>query len=407
MPVECFVQVPLVTIDDYRWLSGPGAVYLARAATHSGSLVTLAKSLRSELTAQQAHLVMATGELRRRARDKFPRCDQMFFTRQLLEQATGADMAAYKASCFTDCGTIADLCCGLGGDLLALSGQTSCIAVDRDPLAVWLAELNCRAHGRTDVIFHTADIDRFELPGVNAWHLDPDRRVAGRRTTRLEACRPGAEAISRLLKQCPHGAVKLAPATDELPRGWSEAQREWIGSRGECRQQIVWFGALARSPAQRTSTLIDSDGGSYHFTGESSSEGAWTKQVRRLVFEPHSVVLAAGLSHTLARCHDLARFSSSDGYWTGDRPIASKFVTMFEVEEVLPFDIKRIRAVLRARRLGRLEIKVRARPLDLARLRRQLKVDGDGAATLLIAGAKPHTVVVLAQRLARESRVEN
>ena len=395
------MQVPPTTIDDYRWLSGSGAGYLARAATHSGSLLTLAKSLRQELTAQQAHLVLETSELRRRARAKFSRADQMFFTRQLLEQATGSEIARYKAGRFTTSGTIADLCCGLGGDLLALSDQASCVAIDRDPLAVLLAGFNCAVHGQTHVDFHTADVDDFTL-SADAWHVDPDRRVAGRRTTRLDSCRPGPKSIARLLERCSDGAVKLAPATDDLPRDWNEAEREWIGTRGECQQQVVWFGGLARAAARRTSTLIDSAGRAHHFSGEPTVEVDWTSQARRLVFEMHAVVLAAGLSHALARAHDLARFSLSDGYWTGDRSISCPFVTTFEVEDVLPFDIKRIRAVLRARRLGRLEIKVRAVTLDLARLRRQLRVDGEGAATLLIAGAKPRAVAVLAQRQARQ-----
>jgi len=387
------------TIDDYRWLIGLGAAYLARATAHSGSLMTLAKSLRVELTAQRAHLVMETAELRRRASKKFLRSDEMFFTRLLLEQATGADIATYKAGRFTNQLAVTDLCCGLGGDLLALADRAPCIGVDRDPLAVLLAEMNCRIHGRTDVTLHTAAVDGYELEGGFAWHLDPDRRAAGRRTTHLDACSPGQQTISRLLNQCPHGAVKLAPATDVLPSNWREAQREWIGSRGECRQQVVWFGDLAQAPAQRTSTFIDQCGRPHHLTGDAGVEPEWVRSVRRYVFEPHSVVLAAGLSGALARQHNLARFSSSDGYWTGDQPLSTELVTTFAVDEVLPFDAKRLKAALRTRRIGRLEIKHRAISLNLARLRQQLKVDGDAAATLLIAGAKPHAIAILARRL--------
>lgn len=387
-------------IDDYRWLTSPDSLaYLARATTHTGSLVALAESLRGELTPQRAHLVLETVELRRRADSKFFLPDRMFFTRRLLEQATGCDIAAYKASRFPEQITIADLCCGIGGDLLALAGRGPCSAVDRDPIAVLLAEVNCRVYGRRDVTFHAADVAGYDLGGSGAWHLDPDRRAAGRRATHLDACDPGPQIISRLLDKCPHGAIKLAPAADALPADWSEAEREWIGSRDECRQQVVWFGGLARDPTLRTATLIDRSGRAHQVTGEPGTEAAWTRNVGSFVFEPHAAVLAAQLSGALAQRHELARFSSSDGYFTGDQPAATELLTPFEVDSILPFDTKRIKAALRSRRIGRLEIKHRAISLDVARLRQQLKVGGEVAATLLIAGAKPRAVAVLARRL--------
>ena len=90
-----------------------------------------------------------------------------------------------------------------------------------------------------------------------AWHCDPDRRADGRRTTRGELFEPPLDALARLLGQNSNAAIKLAPAT-EAPASWqASAELEWLGSRGECRQQVAWFGELARYPGRRAATVVD------------------------------------------------------------------------------------------------------------------------------------------------------
>src|SRR5256885_489720 len=81
---------------------------------------------------------------------------------------------------------------------------------------------------------------------------DPDRRPAGRRTSRVLLSEPPPETLDRLREANSNAAIKLAPAAD-APGEWNEAaELEWLGSRGECRQQVVWFGRLARHPGRRT-----------------------------------------------------------------------------------------------------------------------------------------------------------
>ena len=398
--------MPQGTTGDYHWLTSPLAdPYLAAAGGHSGSTVSLVKRLRAELSPHRAHLILETVQLRRRAAAKFPAADCMFFTRQLLEQSTGAQVAAYKASRFSASSHITDLCCGIGGDLLAFAARGPCVGVDRDPVAVLLADANCCAvertgAGRHKVMFRTTDAAQYRLGAGHTWHLDPDRRATGIRTTQLEVGHPGPEAVSRLLLQSPHGAIKLASATNRLPANWlSETEREWIGYRGECRQQVVWFGDLAIDSPGRVATLLDNLGRPHRFVGSPTTAVPRTSDIGRFVFEPHAVVLAAGLVGALATAHQLASFSSTHGYLTGDHRVSNILMAMFEVEEVLPFNIKRLKTALRSRRIGRLEIKHRALAVNPSRLISELKLAGDRSATLLIAGAQPRAVAILSQRV--------
>ena len=175
-------------------------------------LHTAVSRLRRHLSPQRTHLVAELVELRRRAAAKFSNADRMFFTRTAPEQATDEHVACYKATriaqrCRSDSDgsmpSIADLCCGIGGDLLALTKQGTMIAVDRCPIATHFAAANVRAIvPSSDVQFHTIDAIDMNLDDVDAWHIDPDRRATGRRITSLEFCQPDA---------CRHGAT-IAPS---------------------------------------------------------------------------------------------------------------------------------------------------------------------------------------------------
>ena len=117
--------------------------------------------------------------------------------------------------------------------------------------------------------------------GVDAWHIDPDRRATGRRTTNLASTTsPMSRPIDQLLARCPNGAVKLAPAT-KVPQHWSDScELEWISRDRECKQLVAWHGNLACNAGSVRATAISSASGS----------------------APRSVTVAAELS----ACHHVA-----------------------------------------------------------------------------------------------------
>src|SRR4051794_31796536 len=124
------------TIDGYRWLvseAGERGLASVRGEIEAagGPSVALTSRLRKDLSLERAHLVIEQIELRQRAREKFSLADRMYFTRKGLEQATDEQLAAYKASRFPPGQTISDLCCGLGGDLLALARHGRAQGIDR------------------------------------------------------------------------------------------------------------------------------------------------------------------------------------------------------------------------------------------------------------------------------------
>jgi len=328
----------------------------------------------------------------------------MFFTPWGLEQATDEAVARYKARRFPAGRTVADLCCGIGGDLLALGSRGPTVGVDRDPVKTLLAEANCRAlqpaaGSPAEIKLLIADASAVPISDFAAWHVDPDRRAAGRRTTRVEAQDPGPELIDRLLAEVPHAAIKLAPACD-VPDHWSEgAEREWISYGGECRQLVAWFGELARRPGRRAATVIGVAPASNRTVEERlDALPPEITSVGRYLFEPDAAVLVAGLIPTLCVELGLTAIAPEIAYLTGDHPISDAIIQSFAVTDVLPFDLKRVKALLRERGIGRLEVKKRGVPHDPEQLRRQLRVPGDKKGTLLLTRVRGAVTAIVASR---------
>jgi hypothetical protein len=392
------------SLDDYRWLVGDEAAgLLSHLAASSADLLTLASQLRGTLSSARSHLALEQVELRRRAGDKFARAAEMLFTPIGLEQSTDEVVARYKARRFASGEPVTDLCCGIGGDLLALAERGPAVGVDANPAVALLAEANCRRMvGGSGTHVEINQVETFSLAGITAWHADPDRRATGRRTTRVEAYQPGLETLERLRQQCSAGAIKLAPAA-EAPDHWiPEAEMEWISRRGQCRQLVAWFGTLARWPGQRAATIVAGDGAASRTLRGSPCDTPLEPRLGRYVFEPDPAVLAAHLTCVLAEQHQLHAFEPGIGYLTGDEASRDLALAAFEVLDVLPLDTKQLRRYLQHHHVGRLEVKKRGVQPEPDAIRRQLigSCRGDQPLVLLLTRLAGRTVAIAAGRLA-------
>ena len=231
----------------------------------SGSLAGLLGRLRRELPPEQAAAVAQQAELRRRA------------AREILAGSPNAlHPHAPGASDRRVTGPFQGpaICRrqrGLGrGRLLRLRRRS---AGARRP---WRRELLggrsfCRSAGsgstqprglrRPCRIPCAAPPSHLEWPADACVHLDPDRRAAGRRTSNSAFSHPSPETVTRIVNRSPgRGRQTGAWRSQRRTLGSHEAERQWLGSRGECRQQVAWFGKLARRPGRRSVLVVGSDG---------------------------------------------------------------------------------------------------------------------------------------------------
>jgi hypothetical protein len=391
-------------VADHVWLTGDEArAILTDLAVEELPLHTALARLRRKVTAERARGIIEQVTFRRLATAKFTQAHRMFFTRLGLEQATDEWVAAYKASRLCLAGgtelspkrEVADLCCGIGGDLMQIAKQGAALGIDRDPIAAHFVACNSGAK------VEAADVADVDLGAVVAWHIDPDRRPMGRRTTSLDYSQPSLQTIDRMLAQNANAAVKLAPAA-KVPDHWSDrCELEWISRDRECRQLVAWHGELAHAPGRRRATIVARDEGVATRTvvGEPNRAVPIANSPERFVFDIDAAVLAAHLKGVLAAERELRALSAGPTYLTGRTAVTDSALTGFEVTDVLPFDKRRLAQHLNHLGIGTLEIKKRGVDLNPEILRRQFKLRGDNAATLLVTPLAGRATAILARRL--------
>jgi SAM-dependent methyltransferase len=343
-------------------------------------------------------------DTRRRAARKFTRFDRMWFERTGLEQATAELVARHKARRFTDRAlTVFDLCCGVGGDTLALAVGADVVAVDSDQGMCRRTRWNAAVYGVAErVAVIRSRTETVALPS-GAWvHIDPDRRVRSlARAKRLEAYTPGLDYLLPLARSASGGAIKVGPASDFDDHFSDERfEVELVSLGGECKEATVWFGEAAgcrrratRLPEGATWTDRDGPRGAYAAVGP----------VEARVFDPDPSLARAGLLDAFAVSHGIRRIAAGVDYLTGPEIVATPFLAAFEVDAVLPLDFKKLRREIVARRVGTLEVKTRGIALSPEGVRAKLKPSGDQPATLLIAGGSGRSIAVLARRVSCSS----
>ena len=105
-------------------LTSPGQELLARLAgmdVGPDRVFAVSETLRAEYPAELVAAALTQQALRVAGRAKFGAADQMLFTRAGLEQASSELTAGQAAQRFAGARVAADLCCGIGGNLVALA----------------------------------------------------------------------------------------------------------------------------------------------------------------------------------------------------------------------------------------------------------------------------------------------
>lgn len=331
--------------------------------------------------------------LRERARTKFgPDADRMFFTAEGLEQATRAVVAERHAARFVRAGAdrVLDLCCGIGGDLLAFArAGLHATGVDRDPDTVEVARANLAALGLPGtVLVRDAAVD----PAWPAAWVDPARRSGGRRVFDPRAYSPPLSFVHELAAAVPLTGAKVAPGIPHhaVPPG---AEAEWVSVGGEVKEAALWFGPLATAVRRATvlpsgDTLVRSGAG----PPPVGPPGEW-------LYEPDGAVIRAGLvAEVVAALPGGRLLDPTIAYVAADGAVATPYARAWRVTDVLPFSLARLRALLRARGVGRVTVKKRGSAVDPEALRRQLRLAGSGpeAVVVLTRVAGARTVLVCA-----------
>jgi len=380
-------------------LTPEGQALLAELRDHDPS-DELAAATRLRRTHPAALVSAALGQarLRQRAVAKFGAdAWRMYFTPNGVEQSTRATVAAHRATRLAALGvrSLADLCCGIGGDAIALArAGIRVLAVDRDPLACAAARANAEALGLAELIeVRCADVTEVDTAGYDAVFVDPARRskARGGRIFDPEAYSPPLSWAVEAARKAPVAALKIAPGVphEALPE---DAETEWISDGGDVKEAVVWFGAAGGgadrvTPGGRRATLLpagDSLLGAGLPDPEPGPVGDW-------LYEPDGAVIRAHLVADVAERLDGRLIDPTIAYITADRLTATPYATAYAITDVLPFHVKKLKALLRERGVGIAVIKKRGSAVEPEELRKKLKLGGGRASCTIfltrVAGA--------------------
>ncbi|MFD3499316.1 methyltransferase domain-containing protein [Streptomyces sp. NPDC058676] len=354
--------------------------------------LAVATRLRREHPAELVSAALGQARLRQRAAAKFGDEDagRMFFTPHGVEQSTRASVAAYRARRLQELGvtSVADLCCGIGGDAIALArAGIRVLAVDRDPGTAAVARANADALGLADLVeVREADVTEVDTSGYDAVFVDPARRSAKRgRIFDPEAYSPPLSwAVQAARTASRAAALKVAPGIphEAVP---AEAEAEWISDGGDVKEAVLWF---RTEPGAVRATLLP---GPRTLLGRGLPDPR-VRPVGRYLYEPDGAVIRAHLVAEVAEELDGGLIDPTIAYITADERHVTPYASAYEITDRLPFNVKKLKALLREREVGILTVKKRGSAVEPEELRRKAlpKQHGPNSATVFltrVAGA--------------------
>ncbi len=340
----------------------------------------LAQELRGQYAPDLIAAALTQQSLRMSGRAKFSQADSMYFTRAGLEQASSDLTARHSAQRFAGRSIVADLCCGIGGNLAALADVAGhVLAVDADLRTLAFARQNALVHGHADDVRPVcADVHDLVLAdsAVQAVFIDPARR-AGERRFRAGASRPPLEWCLSLAGQVPAVCIKAAPGLPHelVPAGW---EIEFVATGRSLKEALLWSPALATTT--RRATLLP-DG--HTLTSEPGPEVP-VRAPGDYLLDPSPAVTRAGLVEELARSLGTWKIDPMIAFLAADQPVSTPFARTLRVLESMPWNERQVARRLRDLGIGAADIRRRGLAGDVQQIHRRLGLSGEGSATIVI-----------------------
>jgi THUMP domain-like len=342
--------------------------------------LALSASLRRAYPAELVAAVLTQQALRASARAKFSRAGDMLFTRAGLEQASSELTARHAAVRFAGSRLVADLCCGIGGNLVGLAEAPGrlVVGIDSDLTSLEFARHNvvaCAPDARAGFVL--ADVRRFRLRGVDAVFIDPARRddqgrlPAGQYRPPLGWCLRLTDAVGRVcIKAAPGLRRQVAPA------GW---ESEFVAVGRELKEALLWSPGLATGATSRATVLPSGD-----TLASAAPEPAPLAPPGGYLLDPSPAVTRAGLVTELAELTGTWQIDPMIAFLSSDEPVRTPFARTLRVLESARWHEKKFARRLRELGIGSADIRRRGLAGDVARIHHRLALQGTGAATIVL-----------------------
>jgi len=366
------------------FLSPRGRGITAEARGMTGDALAAGKYLRRSYPDIPVEYLAAALELsraRERARGKFGRAEEMFFTREALEQASGGQVAEHRAERFRGMENVLDVCSGIGGDAIALGkAATRLTCVDTDPARLLFCGENLRIHGIEAVLTREDAVNlRARLGEYDSLFIYPSRRTGGKRTLDARAMSPSLETAEELLRGVPRGAAKL-PSSIRTGDISIPHELEWVSLEDGLKEATLWNGEFRRCAA--SVSLLHKN--AFLRDDELPPDEAETGAPGAFLHEPDPALIRSSLLGRKAASLGMRLIDREIAYTFTDAPVRDPFFNTWRTLEIMPFNLKRLKAALHAMGAGIITVKKRGFPLSPEEVIRKLKLKGSGSATVVL-----------------------
>ena len=336
----------------------------------------LGTHLRRRHPAELVAAALAQRELRERAAAKFALAGRMWFTREGLEQASAEPLARHRAARYAGADRVADLCCGIGGDLSALARAGP-------PWPSTSTRCTCAWPGRT--------------PASTA----PARSPPPAPTSRSWNCR-GRWRCSSTARQAGAAACRQGRATRRWPGAWS-----WPAGSPRSGSRPLPASPSTRSPGWEVELLADrrelkeavwvADPGHHRPPGHRLPGPAAAAEPRSA--RAAAVPARGRLPARPQPGHDPGRPGRGPGPRPQGlearppdrvplrRPAPTQPLRPAAGRPHPPWHLKRLREVLRQRSVGAVEVRKRGSAVDVDDLTARLRLGGDARAVVVLTGS--------------------
>ena len=136
-----------------------------------------------------------------------------------------------------------------------------------------------------------------------------------------------------------------------------------------------------------------------HTLTDGSEEDRTFSEPSAFLFEPDGAVIRAHLVTQLAFQLAANKIDPHIAYLTADKPHQTPFARCYAIDDVMSFQLKRLRQYCRDRNIGRVTIKKRGSPLDPDALRLRLRLRGDRECTIFLTQVMGKPTVLIGRPL--------
>ena len=336
---------------------------------------------------------------------KFPRANLMKFTKSGLAQASSKYLAEYRTwkmkSNLKEINSSLDICCGLGGDAIAMALRWKVFAVDIDNEIIQIAKHNLKAYGLEDnVSFIQGDITKLvkdnkfieRVKDIDCIFFDPSRRHEDKRTVKIEEYAPPLSFVEELQKLSPNICVKISPGTD-LDRIKYDCDIEVVSYKGEVKEIMLWFGNL-KNNLNKNQILATKLPEKITVTKEKGLNISLS-DTKKYLYEPDPAFIKAHLIEDLAKKFELNLINRKIAYLTGNNNIDTPFLKKYIVKKVLDINYEEINKTLSELNLGKIDFKSRGVNVNLRNIHKKIKGTGKYKGLVIFTKIKEDNKAIL------------